>query len=639
MLYTRVAEAGELADTVRAIEEPSWHNFRLAVESIGDSSLRMQFVRETGDAVEYLVPDAWVLLSAQFAAHYCLATLPEPIDSAARVGVGFSPRHVPVRGDIAGVIWFSKAGNLETIEYSYLALGQALDSLALGGDVRFVALREGVWIPQRWRVRVAEVEWTERRFAGGEAPDGAAISIRRKVERGGWVRRIVRDDGDTLVVPGDTLRLMDAGELKARSFHWSVELTSLDVLGRWRWNGATTTIPNVRAGELRFLVESDIARALALPSDTISVLALPDERGLEGRVRLPRDERVRDQLCAVPGGASATQQEVALMGAWGGHAGAGVSQVPQVQRRNGTEGAAQVGRSAVRVRWLDRRTPVWVACGLAQGEVVSVVAPDSGTTWNRRTVQLPSEVSEAFMPNVDALLALRLPSRMVARETDQAVARVEVVGERDGTAIEDADVRLDGEPLRWSASERVYLSGQRTGVLQRLTVRRIGFRPHAGSLTVGVGGGFTRVVLRPINTILPEIVVGGRRMRLDERYMPVLLRAQSSWGEIFTRDDFRTAHDVHTLLESIPGVRVQVDRIRFARCQDQLPGTVTPAKVQVYLDGVRLTASGDVPDVEAIRTVSPAAIEVVEVYRGVSRIPGEFLNDACAVIALWTRPP
>jgi hypothetical protein len=216
--------------------------------------------------------------------------------------VGFSPRHVPVRGDIAGVIWFSKAGNLETIEYSYLALGQALDSLALGGDVRFVALREGVWIPQRWRVRVAEVEWTERRFAGGEAPDGAAISIRRKVERGGWVRRIVRDDGDTLVVPGDTLRLMDAGELKARSFHWSVELTSLDVLGRWRWNGATTTIPNVRAGELRFLVESDIARARALPSDTISVLALPDERGLEGRVRLPRDERVRDQLCAVPGG-------------------------------------------------------------------------------------------------------------------------------------------------------------------------------------------------------------------------------------------------------------------------------------------------------------------------------------------------
>lgn len=222
---------------------------------------------------------------------------------------------------------------------------------------------------------------------------------------------------------------------------------------------------------------------------------------------------------------------------------------------------------------------------------------------------------------------------------EQPLLRITVTSAKDRRDLEDADVRLDGARLTWSATERGYVAQQRAAGNRTLVVRRLGYRPVERTVAAGTADETIRVILEPIATYLPEVVVAGKRMRIDERYMPVLLRAQSSWGEIFTRDDFRTAHDVQTLLESIPGVRVRADRIRFARCQDQLPGTVTPAKVQVYLDGVRLTASGDVPDVEAIRTVSPAAIEVVEVYRGVSRIPGEFLNDACAVIALWTRPP
>ncbi len=221
----------------------------------------------------------------------------------------------------------------------------------------------------------------------------------------------------------------------------------------------------------------------------------------------------------------------------------------------------------------------------------------------------------------------------------QQVVRITVTSAKDRIDIEDADVRLDGARLTWSASEGGYVARRRAAGDRMLVVRRLGFRPVERTIAGGTADETIRVILEPIATYLPEVVVDGRRVRIDERYLPVLVRAQSSWGEIFTRDDFRTAYDVQSLLESIPGVRVQADRIRFARCQDQLPGTVTPARVQVYLDGVRLTASGDVPDVEAIRTVSPAAIEVVEVYRGVSRIPGEFLNDACAVIALWTRPP
>ena len=35
--------------------------------------------------------------------------------------------------------------------------------------------------------------------------------------------------------------------------------------------------------------------------------------------------------------------------------------------------------------------------------------------------------------------------------------------------------------------------------------------------------------------------------------------------------------------------------------------------------------------------VSPADIELMEVYTGVARLPAEYINDACAVIAVWTK--
>jgi hypothetical protein len=38
-----------------------------------------------------------------------------------------------------------------------------------------------------------------------------------------------------------------------------------------------------------------------------------------------------------------------------------------------------------------------------------------------------------------------------------------------------------------------------------------------------------------------------------------------------------------------------------------------------------------------LEQIAPAGIEMIEVYRGVSQIPGVFHWDGCAVIAIWTR--
>jgi hypothetical protein len=70
-------------------------------------------------------------------------------------------------------------------------------------------------------------------------------------------------------------------------------------------------------------------------------------------------------------------------------------------------------------------------------------------------------------------------------------------------------------------------------------------------------------------------------------------------------------------------------------------GTVSTSKVQVYVDGIRVTAlgadRGSDPITSALRLVPMRDIEFMEVYRGTAQIPVEFVNDACAVIAIWTR--
>jgi hypothetical protein len=43
------------------------------------------------------------------------------------------------------------------------------------------------------------------------------------------------------------------------------------------------------------------------------------------------------------------------------------------------------------------------------------------------------------------------------------------------------------------------------------------------------------------------------------------------------------------------------------------------------------------PEVETLERINPAAIEMIEVFRGASEIPPEFHWNGCAVIAIWTR--
>ena len=188
--------------------------------------------------------------------------------------------------------------------------------------------------------------------------------------------------------------------------------------------------------------------------------------------------------------------------------------------------------------------------------------------------------------------------------------------------------------------------------------RRIGYRPLLLSIRPLPPSGDTilvRLVASPVS--LAEVMVSGAptkplRYAGTTKYDEVFLRRRIGLGILITREDIeaRVVFATHELLQGAPGVRVwngPPKRIRFVRCQD-------PGGISIFVDGVRLipnAGSGDrtppefagsssredEPEIEVLSRINPSDVEMIEVYRGVSEIPGVFHWNGCAVVAIWTR--
>jgi outer membrane receptor for ferrienterochelin and colicin len=114
-------------------------------------------------------------------------------------------------------------------------------------------------------------------------------------------------------------------------------------------------------------------------------------------------------------------------------------------------------------------------------------------------------------------------------------------------------------------------------------------------------------------------------------------------GIFITRRDIEQRRPMYAsdMLRSIPGVqltgggggtrpRIVLNRSVGMRCS-----------TQIFVDGMLLNrrSFGPGSDFRLDDVVSPGSIEGMEVYKGLSGIPPEFLTpDAeCGVIAVWTR--
>lgn len=182
-----------------------------------------------------------------------------------------------------------------------------------------------------------------------------------------------------------------------------------------------------------------------------------------------------------------------------------------------------------------------------------------------------------------------------------------------------------------------------------LTVRRLGFR--SATIQVSIEDAHTLrqdVVLEPLPQQLTEVRIEGRVRKVPPRFEDVYRRMSTATGSFFTREDIAALNppDIQSLLQRVGTVRVNLNGIQFAKCNEggNLALGSGGGKVHIYIDGLRMTGrhiSGDSAvaqeQAEVLHMVNPSQIQAVEVYSGVSRIPGQFLEDACAVIAIWTK--
>ncbi len=205
-----------------------------------------------------------------------------------------------------------------------------------------------------------------------------------------------------------------------------------------------------------------------------------------------------------------------------------------------------------------------------------------------------------------------------------------------------AEIVLLGTDLRAVAdSDGLFrIAGVPKG-LHPVIVRSIGWKPLFFILKMEEGYEFIgRISLEPAPQRLPELIVEGGRLAkpaeyaLTTRYDDFFRRRRSRAGTFRTRNDPGFVYATHTgdLLRMIPGVRVSFGSegtsVDFTRCRGP------DAKVAVWIDGARVMTNNHN---EALEYLRPSSIEMIEVYRGVGQIPGEFLDDSCAAIVIWTR--
>jgi hypothetical protein len=182
-----------------------------------------------------------------------------------------------------------------------------------------------------------------------------------------------------------------------------------------------------------------------------------------------------------------------------------------------------------------------------------------------------------------------------------------------------------------------------------LFASRIGYANNRTPLLYFDGHDYFDVEIRldPAAVLLAPLEVVARR---SEPRSPVLVdfdrRVRSGQGYYITRRDIQRANPTHVtdMLARIPGVHLVPSGSGTRRTISMARTAGRSCPVQIFIDGMlanrRLVpfASG-AGEFTVDDLASPSSVEGIEVYRGLSSVPAEFLTpDAeCGVVAIWTR--
>jgi hypothetical protein len=227
---------------------------------------------------------------------------------------------------------------------------------------------------------------------------------------------------------------------------------------------------------------------------------------------------------------------------------------------------------------------------------------------------VPAQQDSAGGPDSSAIAG-----RLVARQTHEPIARarVAVIGTQLATTSD--------------SSGQFALTGLGPGVFG-LEIRAVGYATGSWRIPLKARQVLTHVFemdLLPVQ--LAEVVVKGKQPLWVRRYADFERRRRSGMGYFLTQEQIERTNPsaLIDVLVTVRGVgQVCLSNDCIAKMVRSPPGCYP----QYYLDGQESTAY-------FARHTPPRDVRGIEIYRGSSETPGEFLgtNSGCGVIAIWTK--
>ncbi len=228
-----------------------------------------------------------------------------------------------------------------------------------------------------------------------------------------------------------------------------------------------------------------------------------------------------------------------------------------------------------------------------------------------------------------------------------------------GNPIEGVELAIPGTGFNTVTNEKgeFALSGVPVG-RHYVRVRRIGYNMQLLVVDLGSGEEKTAVIALDRGAYeLPDLAVAAATAKPIEygwttRYDDFFRRKRTGLGAFISRADIEKRKPLRTpnLLVGLAGIRLRFHEpgpfgtgVEFSRCTNV--GVWVDGDRQ-YVDRIIEGSSGNPISAgaglsrglgELLERYIPSQIEMVEVYRGSSEMPAEFIDNTCAAIVIWTR--
>lgn len=220
-------------------------------------------------------------------------------------------------------------------------------------------------------------------------------------------------------------------------------------------------------------------------------------------------------------------------------------------------------------------------------------------------------------------------------------------------AIAGATIVLSAARGGWRATARADTAGyfefaDVAAGTYRLHASRLGYREVAGELRLAADSAVTvEVRMAEQSVVLTPVTVVTRSER---RMSPVLRgfydRMRRGPGRFITREQIESgrASRLSEVLRTLPNIRTSTSRMGMGGSTLSHGASAGRCSLVFFVDGMRMNlppapgARGGM-DFVIDDYVSPGDVEGIEVYRGESETPAEFVTAAvsCGTVVIWTR--